>query len=42
MIESKDVFKEAETLADSVTQGKVKASEPIDADTGTDDTKTPF
>ena len=35
-------IKEAETLADSVTQGKVKASEPIDADTGTDDTKTPF
>ena len=42
MIESKDTFREAETLADSVTQGKVKASEPIDADTGTDDTKTPF
>jgi len=42
MIESKDTFAEAETLADSVTQGKVKASEPIDADTGTDDTKTPF
>tara|TARA_R100001129_G_scaffold120209_1_gene83381 strand:- start:1367 stop:2140 length:774 start_codon:yes stop_codon:yes gene_type:complete len=42
MIESKDVFKEAETLADSVTQGKVKASEPINADTSTDDTKTPF
>tara|TARA_R100000664_G_scaffold262_10_gene759 strand:- start:2381 stop:3145 length:765 start_codon:yes stop_codon:yes gene_type:complete len=30
-IESKDIFKEAEKLADSVSTGKVKASEPTEA-----------
>jgi hypothetical protein len=29
-IESKDIFKEGEALADSVTTGKVKASEPTE------------
>ena len=31
-IESKDVFKQGEGLAESVTTGKVKASEPLDTD----------
>jgi hypothetical protein len=36
-IDSKDVFKQAQTLADSISEGKVKASEPIDADVAQDD-----
>jgi len=36
-IDSKDVFKQAQTLADSISEGKVKASEPIDADIAQDD-----
>ena len=31
-IESKDVFKQGQGLAESVTTGKVKASEPLDTD----------
>lgn len=31
-IESKDVFKQGQSLAESVTTGKVKASEPLDTD----------
>jgi hypothetical protein len=34
-VDSKDIFKEGEKLADSVTTGKVKASEPVDTDTTT-------
>ena len=31
-VDSRDIFKEGEKLADSVTTGKVKASEPVDAE----------
>ena len=32
-IKSQDVFKQAQAFADSVTTGKVKASEPVDTET---------
>ena len=44
-ISSKEVFSQAEALSDSINQGKVKASEPVDTDTSSSEetnTKTPF
>ena len=44
-VESKNVFTQAEALSDSVSEGKVKASEPVDTDTSSSEetnTKTPF
>ena len=43
-VSSKDIFKQAEALSDSVSEGKVKASEPVETDTSSDEkeTKTPF
>lgn len=45
-ISSKDVFNQAEAFAESVSEGKVKASEPIDteidSDTEEDEEKAPF
>jgi hypothetical protein len=44
-ISSKEVFSQAEALSDSINQGKVKASEPVDTDTSSTEetnTKTPF
>ena len=46
-VASKDVFSTAEALSDSVSEGKVKASEPVDTDTSSATTstgknKTPF
>ncbi len=35
-IDSKDTFSQAEALADSIGQGKVKGSDPIDTETNTD------
>jgi hypothetical protein len=46
-IDSKDVFSQAESLAESVDKGKVKASEPVDvdqhvADESEDNEEAPF
>ena len=43
-VSSKDIFKQAESLSDSISEGKVKASDPVDTDTSSEekDTKTPF
>ena len=46
-IDSKDIFNQAESLSDSIGQGKVKASDPIDTeivntDTSGDTDKAPF
>ena len=46
-IDSKDVFTQAESLSDSIGQGKVKASDPIDTEVASTDTsgatdKAPF
>ena len=43
-VSSKYIFKQAEALSDSVSAGKVKASEPVETDTSSDEkeTKTPF
>jgi|TARA_R110002033_G_scaffold75263_2_gene126731 hypothetical protein len=44
-VSSKEIFGQAEALSDSVSEGKVKASEPVDTDTSSSEetnTKTPF
>jgi len=41
----KEIFAQAEALSDSVSEGKVKASEPVDTDSSSSketNTKTPF
>jgi len=45
-VKSQDVFKQAQAFADSVSEGKVKASEPVDTevadDVGEDSEEAPF
>ena len=42
-IQSKDIFKQAQAFADSVSDGKVKASDPVDTEVATENGEdTPF